>query len=399
MKPSCSNNLTKRYEYSQTKEGVSNKSLFAQWLSATLQLDASKARLEVLANRNSYFKSQYNQLSPLGSELGRLERAVSLAESKYLELNHSLNLALTKQQSESLSTGGIVVTVPPKLPLEPEKSRQLLLVLVAAVIGFIVPFGLLIVIEFLDTTVRSPVRGEELTGLKMLGAYPDLEPKSEYKNVDMAWLKEKSMGHIIQNLRLENHKMETSGSHKGRSILIFSTRDREGRSLITHLIANELAELDKKVLVISYKDYEFEEGYKYDHVKYDYDNNFLKAKSLDEVVPESIKLASYDYIFTDIKGVLVEQYPIELVENFDLAICVVSAKRSWNKADKFALSEFKAVLKSDPRLLVNAVEPDFMDSVLGEIEKSRSALRKFLKSVITLQFRSDRRKEKRKIKA
>ncbi len=398
LKAELDNDVKQRYQYSRTKEGVNSASVIQQWLAATLDLDASKARLGVLANRSNYFKDAYNEFSPLGSELGRLERAVSIAEKKYLELNHSLNMALTNQQSESISTAGIVVTVPPKFPLEPLQSKQLLLVLVSAVVGFIVPLALLVVMEYLDSTVRTPVRGEELTGLKLLGAYPDLTQKTEYKNVDIEWLKQKAAGHITQNLRLEARKLEKSGG-RPKSVLVFSTRNFEGKDLVTHVIAGQLADLGNKVLVVGHKQYEneLEEKIDYDNCFYEIDNDFLRAKSIQELVPEDIDINSYDFILFQIKGVIRDQYPIELVEKFAMAICVVSAKRSWNKADRFALVEFIETLKLQPRLLLNAVEPDFMDSVLGDIEKSRSTLRKFLKAMVTLQFKSEIRKKKKSI--
>lgn len=393
-----SNNLGQRFQYSKTKEGVNTRAIIQQWLEATLELDAIKARLSVLANRSNYVQDAYSQFSPLGSELGRLERAVGIAEKKYLELNHSLNMALTRQQSESISTGGIVVTVPPKLPATPIKSKEFLLILLAAVVGFIVPLALLVVIEFLDTTVRTPIRGEELTGLKLLGAYPDLTPKSEFKNVDMEWLKQKSIGHIVQNLRLEERKLKGM-EKKYKTILLFSTRDNEGKDLIGNLIANELSILDKKVMLIrpSNKSEEHVVSTEYDEYSYRYDNSFLKVSSIDQFLPGEVQKENYDYVLVEIKGVIRDQYPIELIEKFDMAICIVSANRSWNKADRFALAEFMDTLQFEPRLVVNAVEPDFMDSVLGEIEKSRSTLRKLFKAMLTLQFKSNMR-SKRKAK-
>ncbi len=396
LEAELSNNLSQRFQYSKTKEGVNTSSVIQQWLKATLEVDASKARLGVLSNRTGYVEDAYAQFSPLGSELGRIERAVKIAETKYLELNHSLNMALTRQQSESISTGGIVVTVPPKLPLTALKSKQILLVLVAAVVGFLVPLMLLVVIEFLDITVRTPVRGEELTGLKLLGAYPDLDPGSEYKNVNMKWLKEKSAGHISQNLRLEARKLEVEGK-KASKVLVFSTRDSEGKDLVCSVMAKELESLGKKVLVVRLKQPEVEiQDVKYDEAFYEFSNDYLKAKSIQDVLPDVKDIDSYDFVFFQIKGVIKEQYPIELVEQFDFSICVVSAKRGWNKADRFALNEFAETIRSEPRLIVNGVEPDFMDSVLGEIDKTRSGLRKFLKMVLTLQFKSEIKKEPKK---
>lgn len=392
LEAELSNNISKRNQFSKTKEGVSNKEVLQEWLDATLALDASDARLSILSNRGSFFQDAYNEFSPLGSQLARLERAVDVAEEKYLALNNSLNNALTKQQSESLSTGGLVVTVPPKYPLEPVKSKRLLMVLVSAVIGFLVPFSLMFIIEFLDNTVKTVERGEERTGLRLLGAYPNLNLGSEHKNVDLDWLKSKSMSHVLQNIRYEVHKTEGSKLlGNAYSVLVFSIRDGEGKSFLAHSMAREMVSLNKNVLLLSsdeeIKDEKEESGYDYLH--YDIDKNFLTSKTLQELLPETGKnFQDYDYIFMDFEAVLTEPYPIALVEKFNMAVCVVSSKRAWNKADQFALEEFSSVLNTKPRLLLNGVEPDYMDSVLGEIKKTRSPIRKFIKAILTLEFRS-----------
>lgn len=394
LEAELSNNLSKRYEFSRTKEGVSNKSILQEWLDATIALDASNARLQVLSNRGSFFQNAYDEFSPLGSELTRLERAVDVAEKKYLALNNSLNSALTKQQSESLATGGLVVTVPPKFPLEPVKSKRLLLVLVSAVIGFLVPFALMFIIEFLDNTIKSVERGEEKTGLKLLGAFPNLNLGTEHKNVDLTWLRTKSMSHVLQNIRYEVHKTDKNAlMGSAYTILMFSIRDGEGKSELSHRMAREMARLDKKVLLLSSGDqFTFDDDADYpayDFVKYELDKEFLMAKDLKGFFADKVSgIDSYEYVFMDFEAVLTEPYPIELIEEFNMAVCVVSSKRAWNKADHFALSEFSSVLTSKPRLLLNGLEPDYMDSVLGEIKKTRSPLRKLIKAILTLEFRS-----------
>ncbi len=390
LEAELSNSVFNRYQHTKTKEGISVQKLLQEWIAATIELDATNAKLEVLANRSEYFQKSYNQFSPLGSELGRLERSVDLAEQKYLSLHNSLNTALTKQQSESLSTSGIFVTVPPKLPLAPEKSKQMLLVLVSAVVGFVFPFMIIVLIEFLDSTVHSPIRGEELTGLKLLGAYPDLTPRSEYKNIKMEWLVEKSVGHLAQNLRLEARGLADNKS-KPKTILTFSTRTSEGKSVVNHELSNSIEKLGKKVLVVSYKEYPFDDEEKeYQQITYTHNNDFLNKSSVFDLIDPSIRTADFDFIILDIKGILSEQYPIEMVEKFDIAICVLSSKRAWNKADRFALNEFKETLNVEPRLIVNAVDPDYLDMVIGEISKTRSALRKFIKATLTMQFHNEK---------
>jgi len=385
LKAQLSNDLQKRYQYGKTTEGVPIKDLLSQWLESTLRLDASKARLEVFEKRKEYFRKVYDEFAPLGSEIARLEREIAVEEKNYLELLHSLNLALMRQRSEALATGGVIVTVPPHYPLKPRKSKTTLLVLVAAVIGFVVPFGIVLIIEFLDNTVRTPQRAEELTGLKLLGAYPNLTKRSETKNIDMGWLKDKSAGLMTQNTRLESRSLGVM-QKKPKYVMVFSTRFKEGKLLITHTLANELVSLNFKVLVVSYKELEQGDTPYYDHVVYEPGKKFISISSIDEVVPSKYNSKLYDYVFVILKGVLTDQYPLDVIEGADMGFCVVNANRNWNRADTFALKEFSNTLNCTPRLIINGVEPDFMNTVLGDIEKNRSLIRRIIKSLLTLQF-------------
>jgi uncharacterized protein involved in exopolysaccharide biosynthesis len=386
IKAQLSNVLEKRYQHSRTTEGVPIEESLQQWLTYTLALDESKARLDVFESRKSYFRDIYDEFSPLGSELARMEREIAVEERNYLELLHGLNMAKMRQQSEALATGGLVVTVQPNFPLQPKKSKAMLLVFVAAVIGFIMPFSIVIVMEFLDNTVRNPERAEELTNLKLLGAFPDLTKRSENRNIDMDWLRDKSLGLLSQNTRLEMRNLGIA-DQKPKHVVVYSTRQRDGKAYMTHLLANELVSLNFKVMVIYHKLNEDYEAF-YDVAQYENNKKFLKTQNFEDLMPVGFDSSLYDFIFVTFESILTEQYSLDLNEKADMAFCVLSANRSWNKADKFAMKEFINTLNVQPRLIVNGVEPDYMDAVLGDIKKSRSSIRKYLKMLFTLQFHS-----------
>jgi hypothetical protein len=66
---------------------------------------------------------------------------------------------------------------------------------------------------------------------------------------------------------------------------------------------------------------------------------------------------------------------------------LVRANRAWAKADEFTLKEFSRALSSEVRFILNRVEIDELEEVLGDIPKKRGTWRKLLKRMITGQFR------------
>lgn len=395
------NMLSQRYAYSRTTEGISVATIIDSWLDASLALDAANARVNVFLQRKEYFREQYDKYAPLGSRFARLERDIDIKEANYLELLNSLNQALLRQKGEMVSSGGQVVTQPPPYPHEPNPSKGGMLIGVAAVVGFIVPFLFIVMKELLDSTIRTPERGEESTGLKLMGAYPDLTARSEVKNVDFEWLHEKSAAQLAQNLRLEAKDKGSRQMAKG--IIVFSTREGDGKQLTTHVMANELVSLNFRVLVMAPKDLPSTETPYYDYVSYKNDKDFVNTEHITELIPMGFDPMLYDFVFLVLGAVLTNPYPLNLLDQFNVAVCVTGAFRNWNRADATALEEFTKTMGFEPRLLLNGVEPDYMSAVLGEIAKDRSWLRKFIKGVLSLQLKSGaigrgKKRETKKIK-
>lgn len=381
------NQIMQRYQYSRTTDGIEVKTIIAEWLRYTLELDESKARIKVFQARKEYFRQQYDQFAPLGSKFARLEREIDIKEANYLELLNSLNQALLRQRSELVASSGLVVTSPPPYPFKPVASKAMLLIMVAAVLGFIVPLIFLVLKELLDSSIRTPERGEELTKLKLVGAYPDLTTRSEVKNVDFEWLHEKSAALMTQNIRIEIKKLREAQSKLHSDILFFSTRNGDGKLLMTHVFANELVSLNFKVLVLGYKDLPEGETPYYDYVQYDTDKRFVNAENINELIPMGYDSNLYDFTILILKPIITNPYPMHLVEQFHLSLNITGAYRNWNRADETALNEIKDMLPREPRLILNGIEPDYMQSVLGEIQKDRSFVRRFIKRLLSLELR------------
>lgn len=394
LQAEISNQVRERYEKTRTTDGIPMESVINEWLNYTLKLERVKAQLKVYKQRQQYFREKYAQFAKLGAKAARLEREITMARDNYMELVSSLNTAMLRQRSQRIASGGLVVTVPPNYPLTAEKSKAMLLTLVGGVIGFIIPFMLVVLREFLDSSIRLPQRAESLLRLKLLGAYPDLTRRRSSQKIDFEWLHDKAVGLLAQNMRMMASTQGISDK-KPKYVLLFSTREGDGKQFNAHVLANELAGLSYQVMLLSPKPLPQNDIPYYEYVQYENNKRFINAEQLTEIMPVGFQPSQYDYVLLVIDAILTNPYPIDLLRQIDLGINITGAYRSWNRADKQALNAIRRALPHEPRFILNGVEPDFMQNVLGDIAKQRSFIRRFIKRILSMELRQVRLRERR----
>jgi len=69
-----------------------------------------------------------------------------------------------------------------------------------------------------------------------------------------------------------------------------------------------------------------------------------------------------------------------------LIIC--RSNRVWSVADKGALENISKITSRLPYFVLNGVEMEVVESILGELQKKRSLLRRMLKKILRFQFNS-----------
>ena len=95
-----------------------------------------------------------------------------------------------------------------------------------------------------------------------------------------------------------------------------------------------------------------------------------------------------DYILIEIPPVLYYSFPTQLIASADLAILVCRANRNWTAADQGALDTVKNVTSKEPVFLLNGIEIEVVESVLGDLPKKRSRMRRLFKRIVRFQFHS-----------
>ncbi len=373
--------------YSHTTEGIPIKNLLTDWLKNAITYEEAKASLSVLSNRKLDFLKTYQIFAPLGATLKRIEREISIEEKSYIELLRSLNLAKMKQQDLAMSNNIRIVDFP-FYPLSANPSKTKLLILLAALIGFILVASIILAMEYFDTTIKTPERAEKLTKLKIAGAYPLVLSNN---NPDFHFITNRLIEIIIQNIILKLNHGSKVRAEKPYIILIFSTKKDVGKTLILNKIIEKLISFGNTVLSLNYTKENNILNVIEDNnlnITYPINNKYYKTKNIKELVENKYlrrENYKYDYIFIEIPSIIYTSYPLDLMESVDASLLIVKASDHWQRADISALNTMEKVSKEDPLVVLNQAELFALEDIVNGIPKTNKGPG-IIKKIISYPF-------------
>lgn len=352
--------------YSHSTQGLPIKTLLEEWLDNTISYEEARAALVVLARRKMDFVRTYQKFAPLGAMLTRIEREIKVAEQAYLELLRSLNLAKMRQQNEEMATN-IKIVDAPYFPIQPNPSKAKFIVIAAALFGFVLVLFIILVLEYFDTSMKNPSRVAKATNMKLCGAYPYLGSRSEA--VELSNVSNRLIDIIIQNLKLSINGKENTD--KPYIILMFSTQDHVGKTLLSQKIINRLRAIGDRVLYLNHDDSSPSDDYN-NNFNYKIRKNFIDVENLQELVAARylrMENKAYDFIFLEIPSIIYNMYPIKLINKADLSLFIIKANSVLNKADKTALSTFNEIVSNKPMVILNEVELYNLEEFMTDVQK------------------------------
>jgi Mrp family chromosome partitioning ATPase len=136
-------------------------------------------------------------------------------------------------------------------PIKPEPGKGLLILTIAGLSMFFLSVLFIIILELLDSTLRTPSIFRKETQLEVLSSMGqiELEKKSLQEYFDFTPRSDRESNNLpfIENLRKLRYEIERSGKH---IILITSTKPLEGKTTILEAIAHTFSMSKKKVLLI-----------------------------------------------------------------------------------------------------------------------------------------------------
>ncbi|WP_350291521.1 hypothetical protein [uncultured Croceitalea sp.] len=383
------NKLTKQvnelYSTDYDEKTLASTDILTDWLENTILFESTKAQLKVMDLKRLEFEKLYQVFSPLGATMKRLERKIDIAEREYLSLLHSLGLAKLRQQNVELKSNLKLIEVP-FFPINPKPSKRMMLVIVAGMAGFVLVTFTVLILEFLDGNINTAARAEEKIELKISSIFPIINEKS--KKIDFDYLKNKAVNAISRNIILNQFKKEKGGMPVVN--MFFSTQDNEGKTFICEHLITKLCELDYNTLHVTYDEQDFNLTKPcYQKLSYKVSDYLYKISKIEELDNANTiqDFTFYDFIILELPSIIKNPFPVKLASTMDYTFLITRANRAWGDADKNALALFnEATTGPEPSIILNGVKTLEMETVVGDIPKKRSIIRRWIKQIVQLRF-------------
>ena len=406
------------YSYQNSIDGIQISQVLPKWMNNVVETENVKAKIKVIGAQKMDFQEVYAEYAPAGANMKRLEREISVAEQGYLEILHGLNLAKLKLQDSELSSSLKTVDAP-YYPLSPNPTKRKILIIIAAFLGIILTLGIILFMEYFDDTLKNPTKASELLKLQPLGMMHKLilNPRS----INLGFIQNRLTEIITQNIL---QFLSTNVTEKRvKTIVVFSAQKMEGKTVLAGNIAKTLKQEGKRVLFLNYEGKQEDTkqqrkptiinkilGYQdqridinnpflahvsnyldsSEHYSYNMGNQFYNAKSYIDILEQDNLSLDYtpDFVIIELPALIYHNYPAGLIAQADLGILVCRSNRIWTKADKSAIQNLKQSCGSRINIVVNGVNINETESILGDLPKKRGTLRKKLKSMFKFQFLS-----------
>jgi len=210
-----------------------------------LKVEIAQANLTNLDESIKKLKSEVSGFSSKQANTSDFEREVTLASDEYMNAQDKYTAAKNK----SLVIGSSIRQILEGQPsYEPELTQTPLWLGMVGVGSFLLSLMVIVMVDYMDHSIRVSSRLEKVTGLKNIGTVNILKSKDfnmrEIFN-DRSTNKEyETFSHFLRKLRYEIQSAD------GKVFLITSTQVKAGKTFLIISLSYALSLVSKKVLII-----------------------------------------------------------------------------------------------------------------------------------------------------
>lgn len=358
------------FQNSNTLQGIQRETLLEEWLRLKILFEQQKQSLEVMQNRKAYLSGKIEEFAPLGAELKKLERDVSVNEDQYLSILHGLNMAYLQKYDLEMSSSQKLIDEP-YYPKTPQPSKRMLFILGGTLATGFFGFSLVILSFFLDHTIKSAPQAEKVTGLKVSGAWINemVLSKAVQKNVLYNRLRKQFYNNIGKHLPQQGKKI----------ILFYSLKQGEGKTFLIQKLVEELTEQKRKA--VYWGNPRDASQMSCDTLSYNHETAIYDRK--DTYWEDRIAQTEKEFILWELPNI--EEVPLNysLINRANVLVMVLDAERNWNSSDTRFHESLKEMIEIPHVIWLNKMKDDELEDINGEIPRKRSFLRSKIKKILS----------------
>ena len=338
-----------------TKDGYPTSNFVSQWMDELLKHEKASAELNVMDEFKKELDMQYSHFSPIGSTIKRQERGIDFTEQSYLSILGSLNAARLRLKSLEMNSASLKVINPPTFPLDSKPTKRKSLVLGAFVGSVLFIFGIFLLIELLDRTLRDRIRTERITSGKVLAAFP--RPGKLRQRIHDKASREKAAQFLGNQLY-----GYFSTTNLPRIINFLNIEPQNDMEVIAQELTSYWQNQGMKVRLISHeKDFKASS------------REFLFAQNLGEIIPDE----GDDVVIVMHAPLKESPVPPLFLRDSSISLLLVRADKEWKDSDHILFRKLRKRGGDSPIFLcLTSAEKSVVESFTGMLPPY-SAIRKF----------------------
>lgn len=237
--------LLERGNSTQQTEGLGISEIRALIKSTQIELQVQESRLADVNYKINSIRGNLSSYANNEAILSTLERDVQVASDEYLTAVEKYNEAQNKLMASAGSIRQVYKAAP---PASPEPSKRLIIIALAGIATFGLCIFVIILLEVIDTSMKTPAQFERLTGLKLSGSLVKIDTKK--LNFIHLFTKKQDddelelFKHFLRKIRYEIE------NDNARTFLVTSAKEGVGKTFVIFSLAFVLSLIKKRVLII-----------------------------------------------------------------------------------------------------------------------------------------------------
>lgn len=232
--------------FSQDGQMITKNDLMEEREQLRIELAVAENSLRSILSTLALLKGNTTGLASKEATIAGLQREVDLTSQEYLEAQEKYNIAKNNSQSSVSSIKQVLYGQP---AVKAETSKIWIFTALSWAFSFFLCFISIVFLEFLDVSIKTVPQLEHITGIPVLGAINNLDPKT----IDLTKIfaedteevtEVEFFKHLVRKIRYEIE------SQKEKVILVTSLKHGEGKSFTILSLAYALSLIQKKILII-----------------------------------------------------------------------------------------------------------------------------------------------------